>query len=87
MNSTTHITGPTVTVCGRVVQRCSLCGEKLCDSKGVMMPLNKDGSVPVFATWEVGRLVRVTPGFPTSFVLLEDMHELPMDSCLDLVED
>jgi hypothetical protein len=52
-----------------------------------MMPLNKDGSVPVFATWEVGRLVRVTPGFPTSFVLLEDTHELPVDSCLDLVED
>jgi len=118
MTSTTHIAGPRIEACGRIIQRCSLCGEKLCDSKNVAMPLEKctacDGTggyqpayvsggeivgpdvcpdcggtgdkPPVFATWEVGRLVRVTPGQPTSFILLDDTCKLPDDSCIDLVE-
>ncbi len=84
MNSTTHIAGPTITACGRVIQRC---GEKLCDSKGVAMSLNEDGSTPKFSTWKTGRLIRVTQGNPTSFILLDDTDRLPDDSCFDLVED
>jgi len=41
MTSTTHIAGPRIEACGRIIQRCSLCGEKLCDSKNVAMPLEK----------------------------------------------
>jgi len=85
--STTHIAGPAITACRRVVQRCSLCGEKLCDSKGVMMSAGPDGRVPEFATWPVGRLVRVSVGQPTSYVLLADTDQLPPDSCIDLLED
>ncbi len=87
METVTHIAGPRLDVCGRIVQRCSLCGEKLCDSKNVAMALNEDGTPPEFSTWQVGRLVRVTRGNPTSFVLLPDTDKLPDDSCLDLVED
>lgn len=86
--SVTHIAGPRIEACGRIVQRCSLCGEKLCDSKGCAMPQNKDGSLPEFSTWQVGRLVRVTSGWPTCYELLEDESgRLPGDSCLDLLED
>lgn len=83
----THIAGVTLTVCGRVIQRCSLCGEKLCDSKNCAMPLNEDGSVPEFPTFETGRLVQVEEGNPTRFSVLPDTDCLPDDSCLVLVED
>lgn len=86
MKSTTHIVGPAITACGRVVQRCSLCGEKLCDSLNVMMPVGPAGKVPEFPTWPVGRLVRVSSGNPTRSLLLDDTDQLPDDSCIDLVE-
>ncbi len=83
----THITGPTLNVCGRVIQRCSLCGEMLCDSKNTAQPLKPDGSEPEFPTWETGRLVQQTVGGnPTRWLLLPDTDQLPKDSCLDLVE-
>lgn len=89
MNSVTHIAGAVIRLDGdcRVVQRCSLCGEKLCDSKNTAMPQNKDGTWPEFPTWEVGRLVRVTPGNPMSYILLDDTKKLPDDSCVELIED
>lgn len=86
MNSVTHITGVRLDVCGRIIQRCSLCGEKLCDSKNVAMPLNPDGSVPEFATWPTGRQVQHTFGNPARWLLLEDDDKLADDSCLALVE-
>ena len=86
MASTTHIAGPRIEACGRIVQRCSLCGEKLCDSHGVMMAENPDGSAPRFATWEVGRLVQVTHGNPTRYLLLEETDKLPKDTCFDLLD-
>jgi hypothetical protein len=86
MDTVTHIAGPTITACGRHIQRCSLCGEKLCDSKGQMAPLNSDGSPPTFPSWETGRLVRVTAGNPTHFKLLPDTDRLPTDSCIHLLE-
>lgn len=79
----THIAGVRLDVCGRVIQRCSLCGAKLCDSEGCAMPLNPDGTVPVFPTWEVGRLVQVDAGNPTRSSLLPDTDRLPEDSCLE----
>lgn len=82
----THLAGPAITVGGRVIQRCSLCGDKLCDSKNTAQPTPKDGSSPVFPTWSIGRLVRVHPGNPTFWELLDDTDQLPEDTCLDLVE-
>lgn len=79
----THIAGVRLNVCGRVIQRCSLCGAKLCDSLNVAMPLNSDGTVPEFSTWEVGRLVQVETGNPTRYSLLPDTDKLPDDSCVE----
>lgn len=84
--SVTHIAGPAINAAGRVIQRCSLCGEKLCDSRNTAAPLNADGSVPKFPTWEIGRLVQCEPGNPTRWSLLPDTDRLPKDSCLELVE-
>lgn len=87
MSSTTHIAGPAITVCQRTIQRCSWCGEKLVDSKGMMAPCKPDGSPPdPLPTWEPGRLVQVTHGNPQRWLLLDDTDQLPKDSCLDLVE-
>jgi len=87
MDSITHIAGPAITACGRTIQRCSLCGEKMVDSKGCMVPENEDGSFDPIGTWEVGRLVRVTPGNPTHWEMLPNEDgKLPDDSCLDLIE-
>lgn len=77
----THIAGPPITACGRLIQRCSLCGEKLVDSKNTASP---DGRGP--GTWQVGRLVQVTEGNPQRWTLLDDTEKLPDDSCLELVE-
>lgn len=79
----THIAGVRLDVCGRVVQRCSLCGAKLCDSEGAMMPVGPNGEPPEFLTWPVGRLVQVEAGNPTRSSLLEDTDRLPPDSCID----
>lgn len=79
----THIAGIRMEVCDRVVQRCSLCGAKLCDSEGSAMLVREDGTTPEFPTWPVGRLVQVTAGNPTRYSLLPDTNKLPDDSCLD----
>jgi hypothetical protein len=79
----THIAGVRLTVCGRVIQRCQLCGAKLCDSEGCAMPMNPDGSPPEFPTWPTGRLVQVTIGHPTEYRLLDSTDRLPDDSCID----
>lgn len=81
--SVTHIAGVRLDVCGRVIQRCSLCGAKLCDSENVAMPVGPDGSLPGFPTWETGRLVQIETGNPTRSVLLPDTDRLPDDSCLE----
>jgi hypothetical protein len=86
-NSVTHIAGPALTICGgRVIQRCSLCGEKLIDNRHEASPIGPDDMPDKRPTWEVGRLVRFSGTNPQSQVLLEDTDKLPDDSCLDLVE-
>lgn len=90
MRTVTHIAGAPITLGGnypRVIQRCSLCGEKLVDSKGMMAPVGPDGTAPSVGTWEVGRLIQVEGGNPTRFSLLPDSEQLPDDSCLALVEE
>lgn len=79
----THISGVRLTVCGRIIQRCSLCGAKLCDNEGTMSPVGEDGIAPEFPTWEEGRLIQVTAGNPTQYILLPETDKLPDDSCID----
>jgi hypothetical protein len=86
METVTHIAGPAITACGRTIQRCSLCGEKLVDDKNCAMPLREDGTADSIGTWEVGRLVQVEGGNPTRYSLLPDTDKLPEDSCLALLE-
>ncbi len=84
----THLAGPVITVSGRVLQRCCICGEKLCDNARCAMALNPDGSAPEFPTWEPGQLIRVTSGNPTHYAVISYPidNQLPKDSCIDLVE-
>jgi hypothetical protein len=84
--TTTHVAAPSITVGGRVIQRCLVCGEKLVDSRGQMAPLGPDGEIPEVPTWEAGRMVRVHRGNPTRFELLPDSDQLTPDSCAALVE-
>lgn len=84
--SVTHIAGGWVEISGRVVQRCSWCGEKLIDSLGAALPIKEDGSFNMIATWPPGKMVRVTQGSPTISVVLDECDDLPDDSCADLVE-
>lgn len=79
----THIAGVRLDVCGRVIQRCSLCGAKLCDSEGAAMPLNPDGTAPEFPSWPIGRLVQIEAGNPTRSSLMPDSDRLPKDLCID----
>ena len=83
--SIVHIVGLTIQHKGRVVQRCALCGAMLCDSEGCSMPLNEDGTVPEFPTWETGRLVEVEAGNPTSYTLLPETDRLPENNCFEFV--
>jgi hypothetical protein len=86
MNSVTHITGCELNICGRVIQRCSLCGEKLIDSLNESRPLKPDGTDPGVLVWPVGRLVQVSSGNPKRSVLLDETDKLSEDSCIVLVE-
>jgi hypothetical protein len=85
MSTVTHLAGPAITVGSRVIQRCCICGAKLCDSENCAMPLEPDGSIPEFPTWEKGRLIQVEEGNPTRYSVLPDMEKLPEDSCIDMV--
>lgn len=92
MTSTTHLAGITIRIGDknpRVIQRCSICGLKLCDNARTAVPLNADGTTPEFPTWPTGRLVRQSGGNPESWILLDDPEDgkLPKDSCIDLVEE
>lgn len=94
MSTTTHFAGIVVRlgcnqdgVGGRIIQRCSVCGLKLCDNINSAQPLNPDGTMPDFPTWPVGELVRQTAGNPEEWTLLSsDDGRLPADACIDLVE-
>ena len=84
----THVAGPVVTIQGRSIQRCVVCGEKLCDSNGQMGVCGPGGEPPMFVHWAERALVRVAPGSPTELSLVGDFvdTEPPEDFCLALVE-
>lgn len=87
-DTVTHVAAPHVTVSGRTLQRCVICGEKLVDSKHTAMPLGPDGGVPAFPAWRAGQYLRVYPGNPRveANVGHWDDDDLPADLCLPLVE-
>lgn len=90
---TVHLAGNSVTIDGRVIQRCLVCGEKLCDSRGAMAPVTPDGSPTMFATFGVGQLIEVerVDEHCTRFLAIGDT-ETPqfdaawLDCCIHLVE-
>lgn len=86
MPSVTHVAGPVAVIEGRQIQRCVVCGDKLCDSRGAMMPVNPDGSAPTFPTWEQGALVQCEGSRQSVVGSFFDEGPLPDDFCLVLVE-
>lgn len=82
-----HLAGPAIIVSGRTIQRCLICGAKLCDSLNCMIPLEADGSVPEFPTWPKGEWVQVTTGVSgmTNWTLLGDSEKIPEDSCVEFI--
>lgn len=87
MNSTSHLAGAAITVEGRLIQRCAICGDKLIDSKNCFIAATTREN-DTFSSWKPGMFVRVTTGNPQQWELLEDSGDgkLPDDSCIDLVE-
>mgnify|MGYP000909049470 CR=1 FL=1 len=86
--SVTHIPGCVIEIKGRIIQRCMLCGEKLCDNKNVMMPVGPDGEDPIFPTFKIGSLIECEGN--RMFMVEEDFTKkdvrLPDDLCLSLIE-
>ena len=60
LDTVTHVVGPIIKVYDRIVQRCSLCGEKLLDSIGVKVRASEAG-LEDFATHPEGALLTSTP--------------------------
>lgn len=92
MNDTvTHAAGPAVSFMGRVIQRCAVCGCKLADNQNTAMPMNADGTPPVFPVWSEGALVQVEEGNPTRYSVIGEFGgkkptPVPEDFCIALVE-
>ena len=95
--SVTHIAGPVVTIGCRRIQRCSVCGEKMCDNlpylQGRMAfpePQESEGLCPsgldTMSTWEPAELVRFE-GDAQYAILHIDGESVPEDCCIDLVEE
>lgn len=75
----THIAGQQVQVGSRLRQRCSWCGEILCDYdlERTKVLVGQDPEPPM---WETGQLVRVD-GNVSTLAGNEDSAELPEDAC------
>ena len=83
--SVTHLAGPGVVIHKRGIQRCLICGEKLRDTIGCMVPV---GSQPL-SPWPEGAYVRIVSGSPTTEYVLPGARfpeNLPDDLCIELVE-
>lgn len=85
---TSHFAGHALTIEGRWVrQLCAWCGLPLVDEdlELVAVPLPPPGEpaqLPV-PTWEPGAWIRVLPGCPTVYRVVDDVAEgkLPVDAC------
>lgn len=84
--TTTHIAGPPVSLGDRVIQRCAVCGEKLCDNLNCAMPMEADGSIPLFPVWPQGALVQMEGNRSSVIGNVCEGDAVPEDICLDLVE-
>lgn len=91
MDTVSHVAGPSMNIRGRIIQRCMVCGEKLCDSKNTASPLNEGGSVPEFPTWCVGDIVQTSVNEnPRRYIRtahVDDGGPIEEDCCIALVED
>lgn len=77
LETVTHVAGPQVMVGHRVIQRCSICGEKLADTE--------DPNLATF--WNEASLVRNDGGEMQEIGdFLAKKVRLPRDFCLMLVE-
>jgi hypothetical protein len=87
VSTVTHIAGPAVTVGGRTIQRCCICGEKLIDSLGRSTPLDPEGNLPQCATYQVWAMVQ-HEGSRWSVTGNDGpaSDQYPADGCIDLVE-
>lgn len=87
-----HLAANPIVIGDRVIQRCFVCGFKLCDNKGVVAPVNADGSAPRFPTFEVGALVNVSEGDGVTGFSVVGQSDRPSfeqewdDCCLRFVE-
>lgn len=84
--STTHVAGPTIQIQNRIIQRCAICGEKLCDNLNTMAPLNPDGSPPGFPTWAEQALIQIDGNRSLVIGEFHQAEGFPKDFCLELVE-
>lgn len=84
-DSVTHLAGPVVTIQGRAIQRCAVCGEKLCDNLNMAALLEEDGSEPIFPVWQEAAFVQME-GSRTSQIGSLRRDPIPPDFCLALVE-
>lgn len=80
----THVAAPAVTIDGRTIQRCAICGEKLVDEdyRKIAVPAGtkyRPGAFRMGALVSVdGNMQRDTGKWPSD--------PLPADNCLPLVE-
>lgn len=88
-----HLAGTPVTLGDRVIQRCFICGMKLCDNLGAMAPVGPNGEAPAFPTFGVGDWIEVTPGNPTVYRSVGKTEspqitegDVPENCCLEMVE-
>lgn len=85
MSSVTHLAGPVVSIQGRAIQRCAVCGEKLCDNLGMVAPCEPDGSDAIFLVWQEAAFVQME-GNRTSLAGNLRTDPVPDDFCMALVE-
>ena len=77
LNTVTHVSGPCVVIGKRVIQRCVICGDKLHD-------YNRDSNE--LQVWPEGVLISVDDGVARNMGDALDAQQLPIDSCIALVE-
>ena len=90
--STTHLAGNYVNIHGRIIQRCLICGEKLCDSKGAQVAITADNPDGQFAAWAIGSWVQqdgncLSLAGETETPYFDCGDYIPDDCCLALVEE
>lgn len=85
-----HLAGNAVCLDGRIIQRCLICGEKLADNLNCAMPVEPDGSDPVFPTWGTGAWVEIDGNRSSKVGESENPEmwgeQIPENSCVSLVE-